>query len=93
MPCGVFMHAVYTMVVDVYIIDNYRCIGLLYTYSVRLLRCSFYSVGSAKASDSGMSNRHGLSRFFCVLFLLYLFCLQFSRKSRKEFTYVLNLRV
>ena len=49
-----------------YIIDNYWCIGLLYTYSVRLLRCSFYSNGHSRASNRGTSNRYGLSRFFCV---------------------------
>lgn len=52
------------------------CVLLTTTFSVmvcyihigvRLLRCSFYSVlGNAKASDSGTSDRYGLSRFFII---------------------------
>ena len=51
MSYGVFIHADYIKVVDIYIIDNYSCIGLLYTYSVRLLRCSFYIGGQCEGLE------------------------------------------
>ena len=51
MPYGVFIHADHVKVVDIYIIDNYLCIGLLYTYSVRLLRCSFYIGGQCEGLE------------------------------------------
>ena len=52
MPSGVFMHTVYTvLLLMLYIIDNYWYSGLLYTYGVRLLRCSFNYGGQCESLD------------------------------------------
>ena len=62
----------------------FSAIGITVCYihvGVRLLRCSFYSVGNAKASDSGMSNSmdshaflflsHALQKHWSGLHIIY----------------------
>ena len=47
----VYAYRIYRIVIDAYIINNYWCFGLLYTYGVRLLRCSFNYGGQCESLD------------------------------------------